>query len=134
MSLLEIMVVITLIGLVTAAVGVSVLGALTQGQIDTARNQATELETAVHTFRLRSGDYPSNADGLEVLAKPLRGPPVLEQTPVDPWGRPYAFLIPGQRNPRSFDIVSAGPDRQLDTDDDIGNWPETHSNRTDNNT
>lgn len=125
MSLLEIMVVITLIGLVTAAVGVSVMGALQDGQVDTARSQAYELEKAVDSYKLRRGGYPSNAQGLTALTDNTKGRAVLDRMPTDPWGQPYAYVIPGLKNPRGVDIVSAGPDGQLDTDDDVGNWQGT---------
>lgn len=123
MSLLEIMVVITLIGLVTAAVGVAVIGTLEEGQVDVARQQASELDKAVRTYVLRVGRYPSTAEGLAALASPPRGRPVVERLPVDPWGNPYTYVHPGRRNAKSFDISSAGPDGQHDTDDDVGNWP-----------
>jgi general secretion pathway protein G len=125
MSLLEIMVVITLIGLVTAAVGVSVMGALQDGQVDTARSQAFELEKAVDTYRLRRGSYPTNAQGLTALTETGKGRAVLDRMPIDQWGKPYAYVMPGQKNPRGVDIVSAGPDGQLDTSDDVGNWHDS---------
>lgn len=70
MSLLEIMVVITLIGLVTAAVGVSVMGTLDDGQKKLARDQAFQLEEAVNGYRLKTGRLPMAAEGLAALTQP----------------------------------------------------------------
>jgi general secretion pathway protein G len=124
MSLLEIMVVITLIGLVTAAVGVAVMGQLEKGQMDTARNQAYEIGKSIELYKLQVGRYPSTAEGLESLSNPAKGKAIMDRVPKDPWGNEYVFTIPGQKNPSKFDIRSRGPDTQEDTEDDIGNWPE----------
>lgn len=124
MSLLEIMVVITLIGLVTAAVGVAVMNQLSKGQIDTARNQAYEIEKSLDLYKLQQGGYPSTAQGLQVLASPPKGKPIMEKVPKDPWGNEFMYLAPGQKNTRKFDIVSKGPDQQEGTEDDVGNWAE----------
>jgi len=122
MSLLEIMVVITLIGLVTAAVGVAVLGQLEQGQIDTARNQAFEIEKSLSLYKLQQGSYPSSAQGLAALVTPPKGKPIMERVPQDPWGNEYIYMSPGQKNAQKFDIISKGPDQQEGTEDDVGNW------------
>ena len=124
MSLLEIMVVITLIGLVTAAVGVSVMGMLNDGQRDVARNQSYELQKNVELYRLQNGRFPSNAEGLEVLVRPNRGKPLMDKLPKDPWGQDYVLVLPGQKNPTKFDVYSRGPDGQEGTADDVGNWAE----------
>ncbi len=119
MSLIEIMVVITLIALVTAAVGVSVFTVKQRGDISIARSQANELAKSVQMYRLARGTLPSTSQGLAALTEP---PPVMEKLPIDPWGNAYAYVAPGVRNPRSFDVVSRGPDGIEGTPDDVGNW------------
>ena|SRR6185437_7144185 len=122
MSLLEIMVVITLIGLVTAAIGVAVMNQLVRGQIETARNQANEIAKGVEMYRLAFGHYPTTSEGLQVVANPAKGKPLIESLSKDPWGNDYVYTIPGQKNPNKFDIRSKGPDGQEGTEDDVGNW------------
>ncbi len=124
MSLLEIMVVITLIGLVAAAVSVAVMNQLEKGEMDTARNQAFEIGKSIELFKLQQGGYPTTAQGLSVLASPPRGKPLMERVPQDPWGEEYIYVIPGQKNPNKFDVRSKGPDKAEGTEDDIGNWPD----------
>ena len=119
MSLLEIMVVITLIGLVTAAVGVAVMGQLEDGQMKTARNQAFEIEKSLDIYKLQHGGYPTSAQGLTVLANPPKGKAIMERVPNDPWGNEYIYMNPGQKN-KKFDIISKGPDQQEGTEDDVG--------------
>lgn len=124
MSLLEIMVVITLIGLVTAAVGVAVMGQLEEGQRDTARNQAFEIEKSLDLYKLQHGSYPSSAQGLSALTSPPKGKAIMERPPKDPWGNDYIYMSPGQKNQKKFDVISKGPDGQEGTEDDVGNWEE----------
>lgn len=124
MSLLEIMVVITLIGLVTAAVGVAVMNQLEKGQMDTARNQAFEIGKSIELYKLQQGSYPSTSQGLTALTSPPKGKPLMDKVPKDPWGSDYIYLQPGQKNPSKFDVRSLGPDKQEGTEDDVGNWPD----------
>jgi general secretion pathway protein G len=124
MSLLEIMVVITLIGLVTAAIGVAVIGQLGEGQAKAARNQAYQIAESIKIYKLNNGSYPTTGQGLSVLVTPPKGKPIMETMPKDPWGADYIYVIPGQKNPASFDVRSKGNDGQEGTEDDVGNWPE----------
>ena len=124
MSLLEIMVVITLIGLVTAAVGVAVMNQLEKGQMDTARNQAYEIGKSVELYKLQNAGYPSTAQGLNALANPPKGKPIMERVPQDPWGNDYIYVVPGAKNTNKFDVRSKGPDGVEGSEDDVGNWPE----------
>ena len=124
MSLLEIMVVITPIGLVAAAVSVAVMNQLEKGEMDTARNQAFEISKSLELYKLQNGSFPSTAQGLAVLASPPKGKPIMERVPQDPWGEEYIYVIPGQKNSGKFDVRSKGPDRSEGTEDDVGNWPE----------
>lgn len=42
------------------------------------------------------------------------------QQAFDPWGTEYVIRCPGER--LSVDVISAGPDKQLDTADDVANY------------
>ncbi len=122
MSLLEIMVVITLIGLITAAIGVAVMNQLSKGQSDSARSQAYEIGKSLELYRLQNGRYPTTSEGIAVLAKPPKGKPIMDSVPQDPWGNEYIFTAPGTKNPAKFDIRSKGSDGVENTEDDVGNW------------
>lgn len=124
MTLIEIMVVITLLGMIAAAVGVAAMNMLEKGQLDLARGQAMEIAKALDSYKVMYGRYPSNAEGLNVLVAPPTGKPLMERLPKDPWGGDYVFMIPGQKNASKFDIRSNGPDRTEGGGDDVGNWPE----------
>jgi general secretion pathway protein G len=124
MSLLEIMIVITLIGLVTAAIGVTVMNQLGKGQTDTARNQAYEIAKSMELFKLQVGKYPSTSEGIAALVNPAKGKPIMDSNPKDPWGNEFIYLNPGQKNPNKFDIRSKGNDGQEGNEDDVGNWQD----------
>jgi general secretion pathway protein G len=75
-------------------------------------------------------DFPSTSEGLQALITPPAnkaaqwvGPYITEsKVPNDPWGEPYQYVYPGQKNKGSYDLWSKGPDKQSGTADDIGNW------------
>ena len=52
---------------------------------------------------------------------PKTGSPYLGKVPLDPWGVPYQLRNPGSKSKDGYDVFSAGKDRQMGTDDDIGN-------------
>lgn len=124
MTLIEIMVVITLLGLIAAAVGVAAMGMLERGQLDTARTQAMELAKAMDAYKVLFGRYPTNSEGVHsLMTPPGGGKAIIERVPKDPWAGEYVYTIPGVKNPGKFDIRSNGPDRTEGGGDDVGNWP-----------
>lgn len=124
-SLIEIMIVITLIGLIMVGAVVFLTGQLTEGETKAARNQAYDIGKALDLYRLKFGRYPTAAEGLEVLVNPPRGEPFLTQQPKDPWGNDYIYVFPGEHNRGRPDIRSNGQDGIEDTEDDVGNWPDS---------
>ena len=74
-----------------------------------ARSQIDQLLTALRTYRLDVGAFPTEEQGLQALrtdpgVRRWNGPYVEKDIPVDPWGVPYRYGIPNGR-PR---IVSLG--------------------------
>jgi general secretion pathway protein G len=115
-TLLELLVVVLIIGLLTAVVAPRFLGELTRSEITAARAQLDAFDKALHAFRLDSGHFPSNAQGLKalVVAPPdeprWHGPYLQGDVPLDPWGVAYKYRSPGP-NGRDFEILSLGRDR-----------------------
>jgi general secretion pathway protein G len=132
-TLIEILVVITIITLL-AGLTIANVGKLFGGsQIDIAKLFVSQsMKTPLVTYRLHMGSYPTTDEGLQALvtapankADRWRGPYVAEGTKVpilDPWGEPYQYRYPGVHNKDGYDLWSKGPDRTDGTDDDIGNW------------
>ena len=85
----------------------------------TAANlDTTNLFSALRLYKLDNKQYPTQAEGLQVLTRSPK--PYLNRLPVDPWGRPYQYLNPGKRG--EIEVFSSGPDGQAGTEDDIGSW------------
>jgi general secretion pathway protein G len=130
-TLLEILVVLAIIGLV-AGLAISKVGGIFDGaKIKTAQLFVnTSVKTPLTTYKIHMSDFPSTAEGLQVLATApsqradrWMGPYIEgNKVPTDPWDEPYQYAYPGTRNKGSYDIWSKGPDKQSGTEDDIGNW------------
>jgi general secretion pathway protein G len=133
-TLIEILVVITLIGLLAALVGPRILGRVSEAKSATAKAQLELLSVALDNYRLDNGSYPTTEQGLAALQeKPTRDPaplnwrgPYLKRTiPADPWGRPYIYRSPGEHDPGGNDLSSLGKDGQPGgegEDADITSW------------
>ena len=114
-TLVEILVVITIIGMIMALVGPRVLNYLGESKVKAARIQIQSFSSALDLFFLDAGRYPSTSEGLTALVKPAAGltawnGPYLKggAVPNDPWGKAYAYRSPGERSP--YEIVSFGSD------------------------
>jgi general secretion pathway protein G len=113
-TLIELLVVMVIIGLLAALVGPRFIRQEEKAKIKAAKAQIELLGTALDTFRLDVGRYPSTQEGLEALRiKPgglerWDGPYLKKDLPLDPWGKAYAYKSPGEHG--AFDIVSYGAD------------------------
>lgn len=87
-----------------------------------ARGDLSSLDVALKLYRLDTGAYPSEQDGLNALMTATGKGPYLEKKPLDPWGRTYVYRYPGRHNTRGYDLFSRGADGQEGTADDIANW------------
>ncbi len=116
-TLVEMLVVITIIGLIMALVGPRVLNYLSESKIKAAKIQIQSFTSALDLFYLDTGRYPSSSEGLAALVKPAAGlsgwnGPYLKggNLPNDPWGKAYVYRSPGERSP--YEITSYGADGQ----------------------
>ena len=99
MTLIEIMVVITIIGLVMAAVGVSVIPQLNTSKQRRVRMDFHALRNALTLHYARQGRFPDTNTGLRALVD-LR---ILEALPRDPWDNEYVYeLCKGQPRLHSY--------------------------------
>lgn len=117
-TLLEMLVVITIIGLLAAFVGPRLFSNVDKASVTAAGAQVKMLRGAVENFRLDVGRYPTPQEGLAVLAKAptdpalatrWRGPYLDGDVPLDPWKNPYQYGQPGA-NGQPFALYSFGKD------------------------
>lgn len=115
-TLLELLVVVTIIGLLAAYVGPKYFAQLGKSEQGVAKAQVEAFGRALDTYRLDVGHYPTSEEGLNaLLVKPANavkwnGPYLQKAVPLDPWGRDYIYRAPGVSG--DFDIISYGKDGQ----------------------
>ena len=131
-SLVEILVVLVIMGLLISVVAPTVLNRADEARVQKAQADFKAIETALKIYRLDNYVYPTTEQGLEALIAPSTLDPeprnfkqggYLEDLPVDPWGRPYLYLHPGENG--EVDIYSLGADGLSGGEGqnaDVGNW------------
>ena len=124
-TLIEILVVVVILAVLAAVVVPNVINRIGDAKVSAAVSDIKTFETDIELFHLDTGAMPPNLDALITNpgAAKWNGPYLKNQdkVPMDPWGHPYAYKAPGD-NGREYDIVSAGPDGQAGTPDDIQSW------------
>ena len=131
-SLVEILVVLVIMGLLISVVAPTVLNRADEARIQKVYADFKAIETALKIYRLDNYVYPSTEQGLEALVSESNLDPqprnfkqggYLQEVPLDPRGRPYLYLSPGENG--DVDIYSQGADGLSGGDGqnaDIGNW------------
>ncbi|MEZ4485464.1 MAG: type II secretion system major pseudopilin GspG [Syntrophotaleaceae bacterium] len=133
-TLIEILVVVTILGILAAIVVPRILERPEEARRTKAAVDIKGLEEALGLFKLDNGFYPSTEQGLQALVvKPQTGRipnrypenAYLKKTPVDPWGNPYIYLSPGVHD--QYDLISYGADGEPGgdgNDADIQSWEQ----------
>ncbi|MGP8022322.1 MAG: type II secretion system major pseudopilin GspG [Limisphaerales bacterium] len=123
-TLVEMLLVITIIGILAALVIPKMVGRSEQARQAAAHADLSSVKTALDAYEVDNGFYPKSLQDLIQQPSNARNwhGPYLDNLPVDPWGNPYIYAYPGRHNPNGFDLSSVGPDGKAGTDDDIGNW------------
>ena len=116
-TLVEMLVVITIIGLIMGLVGPRVLGYLGESKVKAAKLQIESFSSSLDLFYLDAGRYPTSSEGLTALTErpgnaAIWNGPYLKTgaVPLDPWGHVYTYRAPGEHGP--YEIVSFGSDGQ----------------------
>ena len=129
-TLIEMLVVVTIIALFAALVAPRMLRKSDTARVTLAHAQINSFMTALGSYKLDTGLFPSTEEGLQALrAQPAnlsqwQGPYLPQEIPVDPWGRPYVYKFPGEHGDEP-DIISYGADGQPGGDGinaDIVSW------------
>jgi general secretion pathway protein G len=129
-TLIEMLVVMTIIALFAALVAPRMLKKSDTARVTAAHAQINSFMTALGTYKLDTGMYPTTEQGLEALrVKPQgldqwQGPYLPQEIPVDPWGHAYVYKYPGEHGDEP-DIVCYGLDGQPGGDGlnaDIVSW------------
>jgi general secretion pathway protein G len=133
-TLIEIIVVITIMAIMAALIVPRVVGRTDDAKITAAKADIATLMNALKLYHLDNGRYPTTEQGLRALVEK----PTVDPTPAnwkaggyldansvhkDPWGNEYQYLNPGLHG--EIDVMSFGRDGQAGgegPDADIGSW------------
>jgi len=117
--LIELLVVIVVITILAGLVGPMVFRNVGDAKISASRAQLELFGLALDQYRLDNDYYPSTVQGLEALrslpqgdpaAGNWRGPYLKKPIPLDPWGHPYLYRSPGEKDANGYDLLSYGRD------------------------
>lgn len=113
-TLIELLIVMVILGLLAALVGPRMFGKTGKARQKAAKAQISLFETAMDTYRLDVGKFPTTDQGMKVLRERPEnepkwdGPYLPKEIPLDPWGYEYEYRSPGEHG--DYDIVSYGAD------------------------
>ena len=134
-SLIEIMVVVVILGILSALIIPKIMSRPDEARKVKAKSDVLAIQNALDLYKLDNGFYPSTDQGLKALVEKPNTPPVpnhwhqyLKSVPVDPWDRPYNYLNPGQHS--EIDVFTYGADGQPGGEginQEIGNWDADNS-------
>lgn len=113
-TLTELLVVLVIIGLLAALVGPVLYQRINPAKQSVARAQIENFMSALDSYFLDTGKFPTPQQGLAALrvrqegdAK-WNGPYLKKDIPADPWGNPFVFRTPGRNG--GYEIISFGAD------------------------
>jgi len=128
-TLMELLLVLVIIGLLAALVGPSLYQRIKPAKQSVARAQIDNFATAIDSYYIDTGKFPSTQEGLKALrAKPegsakWSGPYLKKEIPNDPWDTPYVYRSPGRSG--GYEITSYGEDKREGGEGDnadINSW------------
>lgn len=129
-SLIEIMVVVVILGILSAIVVPKLMSRPDDARLVKAKQDILAIQTSLNLYKLDNGFYPSTDQGLSALVTKPNTSPIpkhwhqyLPSLPVDPWDEAYMYLNPGQHS--EIDVFSYGPGGAAageGSDKIIGNW------------
>jgi general secretion pathway protein G len=125
MSLIEIIIVVALLGTLMAYMVSNLIGQSEEAKKDQTKLAMGVIQQSLQMYRIHTNKYPTTDQGLNALmtnpgdTKSWRGPYIEANKLKDPWQNDFHYESDG----KNFKIISAGPDGQFGTDDDIS-YPE----------
>ena len=125
-TLIELLLVMVILVVLSGLVAVRFTQHRQKASIAAAKTDIRNYETAITTFQIDCGRFPTDEEGLSALVTNPGvagwGGPYVKFVTSDPWGNPFIYQAPGAYLPDMFDLYSCGPDKQPGNEDDIVNW------------
>jgi general secretion pathway protein G len=121
MSLIEILIVISLMAVIGSIAASKILDSFQEGKRGAAKTQIAALKDMLQQYYRYCNQFPTTEQGLEALAVKPTSPPDCPnypangiiadgKIPLDPWGTPYDYQSPD--GGKTFVITSFGRDKK----------------------
>jgi len=101
-TLIEMLVVVTIMALFAAIVGPRLLHRGDQARVVAAKQEISNVQLALGQYKLDTGVFPTQELGLAALRQQpagmeqWHGPYLVKDLGSDPWGHPYTYKYPGE--------------------------------------
>jgi general secretion pathway protein G len=125
-TLLEMVIVLGIIAVLLGGAISLLTGIPKAAEMQRVTADFSAIGSALRAYKVNGGVYPNNSQGLQALVTPpanaspsSRWVQLMDKVPTDPWGTPYSYKFPGSKKASEFELISAGPDRQPGTPDDL---------------
>ena len=115
-TLVEILLVVTIIGMLATLAAVNIPKYLNTGKEGKAKADVSTISTAIEMYNMTESKYPSSLSALSEGVNPY-----MKRLPKDPWRREYQYSASSSHQGLDFEVYSFGKDGQQSADD-IGNW------------
>lgn len=124
-TLIELIVVISIISLLVVFVAPRMFRKLTEAKRDLAVPRMKIVEAALENFAINCGRYPDDSEGLDALlvapesvSDKWRGPYLKKRQLLDPWGNPFIYEAGGDSSSNEYLLISYGADGRPGGDSD----------------
>ena len=115
-TLVELLLVVAILGVLATVAIMNTQGLGTEARIRATQSSIKTIETALKSHEIRNGKYPDTLDQLTVAESgSIVAPPLKKSDLIDSFGNKFDYRKSGN----TFEIISAGPDGQMNTSDDI---------------
>jgi general secretion pathway protein G len=130
-TLLEMVIVLGIIAVLLGG-SIALIGGVGEGaKLQRVRGDFQSVGSALKTYKINAGNYPTTQQGLKALVdKPTSTPVprdwvrVSKKVPTDPWQNEYGYKFPGSKDPSEFELISKGADGIEGNEDDLSSQDE----------
>ena len=116
-TLVELLLVITILGILAGVVTMQLGGHSETARVNATRQSIATIEQAIQIFQIQRSTLPDSLDVLTQASGDAPAP-LKKDSLVDSWGNNFSYR---KLTKNTFEIRSAGPDGNLNTEDDLVN-------------